>query len=168
LLNDPRRSDGMFSGFYQVVFATGCSAMSFLMLALSDAQAGERKVDPKLVTRPAGTTLLATDNDGQALSIGEKLFDSLQLSENGLTCKSCHYKYEAYEKSFKAPYPHAVGMAKKRAGLDQVEADEMVQLCLIVTMDSKPLDWQSSELAALTAYVLKQQREFSALPDHAD
>ena len=134
--------------------------MAAILASGGTAMAEGKRVDPKMVTRPPGTELKLPADTSALLPVGEKLFDSLKLSENGLTCKSCHFKYEAYEESFLKPYPHAVGMAKKRAGLDSVHADEMNQLCLVVTMDSKPLPWDSEELRALTAYVLKQQKVY--------
>ncbi len=137
-----------------------CSALVALFGA-SAVRAG-KTVDPATVTRPADLKPPVATDDADVLAKGEKLFDSLQLSENGLTCKSCHFRLEAYEESFREPYPHGVGMAKKRAGLDAVHADEMVQLCLVVTMDSVPLAWGSPDLSALTAYVLDQQRDFIA------
>lgn len=134
--------------------------LAAILVGGGPAKAEGKRVDPKTVMRPAGTELQLPADTSALLPVGEKLFDSLKLSENGLTCKSCHFKLEAYEESFREPYPHAVGMAKKRAGLDSVHADEMNQLCLVVTMDSKPLPWGSEELRALTAYVLEQQQEF--------
>ncbi len=126
----------------------------------SGAAFAEKRVDPKTVQRPANYTPMQVPDEAELKAEGEKLFDSLQLSENGLTCKSCHFNLEGYAESFKSPYPHPVGMAERRAGLEQVHEDEMVQLCLVVTMDSKPLPWDSRELAALTAYVLQQQVDF--------
>jgi hypothetical protein len=52
-------------------------------------------------------------------------------------------------------------MAKSKAGLEQVNAAEMVQLCMVVPMQAEPLDWQSEELAALTAYVEQQRAAFA-------
>ncbi len=146
----------------------GIVLLSALLLTAEPAVSQELKVDPISVTRPEGTKRFVSDDKTALLADGEKLFDSLKISENGLTCKSCHYKFEQYQSSFKTPYPHAVGMAKKRAGLDAVGAEQMVQLCLTVTMDSKPLAWSSRELAALKAYVLQQQKDFIALPAKAE
>ncbi len=137
--------------FISLCFAAYCSNAAF----------AEKRVDPNTVQRPTDYTALQATDEKELKAEGEKLFDSLKLSENGLTCKSCHFKLEAYDESFKSPYPHPVGMAKRRAGLEQVHADEMVQLCLVVTMDSQPLPWDSRELAALTAYVLQQQVDFA-------
>ena len=133
-----------------------CFALSYTQPALA-----QTPLDATLVQRPSGYVQAQTKDEKASTAKGEKLFDSLKLSENGLTCKSCHYKYEAYRESFKKPYPHPVEMATTRVGLKQVHADEMVQLCLVVTMDSKPLPWDSEELADLTAYVLEQQVEFT-------
>lgn len=141
------------------MFRILCIAICFAAFC-ADAALAEKRVDPKAVQRPADFTPLQFPDETALKAEGEKLFDSLQLSENGLTCKSCHFKLEAYAESFKSPYPHPVGMAKRRAGLKQVHEDEMVQLCLVVTMDSNPLPWDSRELAALTAYVLQQQVDF--------
>lgn len=144
----------------RILLAATSLGVGLVFFASSPASWAGKKVDPATVTRPAGMTLDLPKDTKALLPLGEKLFDSLKLSENGLTCKSCHFKFEAYEESFKKPYPHAVGMAKKRAGLDSVHVDEMNQLCLVVTMDSKPLPWGSQELLALTAYVLEQQKDF--------
>lgn len=138
---------------------------TLLLLPASNADASDNKIDPALVTRPAGTSLLKADDEAALMAEGERLFDSLQLSENGLTCKSCHFRFEAFEPTFRTPFPHAVGLASKRAGKAQVEADEMVQVCLVATMDSVPLSWTSRELAALTAYVLDQQKAFRERPE---
>ncbi|MEQ8825529.1 MAG: hypothetical protein RIC14_14265 [Filomicrobium sp.] len=151
------------SRLFDVMWMRGVAGVLAVVVAfVVPANAGGKKVDAAVVTRPADVGPYTAPDGDKLLAEGKKLFDSLKISENGLTCKSCHFKYEAYEESFLLPYPHAVGMAKKRAGMDAVEADEMVQLCLVITMDSKPLPWESRELAALTAYVLDQQRGFIA------
>ncbi len=54
--------------------------------------------------------------------------------------------------SFAKPYPHRVAMASDQTGMDEIDLDEMVQFCLVVPMAAPPLDWNSRELAALTAY----------------
>ena len=62
--------------------------------------------------------------------------------------------------SFAEPYPHSVAMAKDRAGLEEVTAAEMVQLCMAIPMAASPLDYESVELAALTAKVMDLQKTF--------
>ncbi len=59
-------------------------------------------------------------------------------------------------------------MAKERANLDTIRLDEMVQLCLVVPMASKPLPWDSRELAALTAYAGAVQKSFKPTPGAAN
>jgi hypothetical protein len=68
----------------------------------------------------------------------------------------------AYNDTFEQPFPHFVQMAKDRAGLDQVNAAEMVQLCMVVPMAAEPLAWDSPELAALVAYVEDERERFAA------
>lgn len=51
-------------------------------------------------------------------------------------------------------------MVKEQAGLAQIRVDEMVQVCMVVPMASRPLPWGSRELAALTAYVGELQKKF--------
>jgi cytochrome c len=53
-------------------------------------------------------------------------------------------------------------MAREKAGLWTIDADEMVQICMVVPMAAKPLPWESKELAALTTYVHEVQRTFAA------
>ena len=53
-------------------------------------------------------------------------------------------------------------MAKDRAGMDEVTAAEMVQLCMVVPMQAEPLPWDSDELKALVAYVKDEQQRFAA------
>ena len=62
--------------------------------------------------------------------------------------------------SFAKPYPHEVAMPLQMAGVEQVHADEMVQFCMVVPMESDPLPWDSRELAALTAYTVSLQTDF--------
>jgi hypothetical protein len=42
----------------------------------------------------------------------------------------------------------------------RVALDEMVQFCMVVPMASKPLPWESKELAALTMYAQEVQKGF--------
>jgi hypothetical protein len=65
-----------------------------------------------------------------------------------------------FNPSFVKAYPHPVDMPQQRAGLQQVSLDEMVQFCMVVPMASKPLPWNSRELAALTAYAGEVQKDF--------
>jgi cytochrome c len=116
-------------------------------------------VDPKLVTRPKGTKL-ADAPRAELLKDGERLWKDTKLSTNGLACQTCHQNNAAFKATFAKPYPHLVEMPKARAGLKQVHIDEMVQLCMLIPMASKPLPWDSKDLAALSAYSLQVQKTF--------
>lgn len=121
--------------------------------------AASNRIDPKLVTRPAGTSL-AGGNPAELAQEGEKLWNSKSLSTNGVACQTCHQNNGAFKASFAQPYPHPVTMAKDRAGLKKIALDEMVQLCMVAPMAAKPLPWDSRELAALTAYAGTLQKHF--------
>lgn len=108
-------------------------------------------VNPALVSRPAGTKLFVADQ-ATLIKEGERLWNDPKLSTNGLACQNCHVGGASFNPTFAQPYPHPVAMPKAQAGLAQVNADEMIQFCLLVPMASKPLPWDSRELAALTAY----------------
>lgn len=110
-------------------------------------------VDPEQVVRPANSTA-ATASQEELLSMGETLWNDKALGSNNLSCASCHKNnVKRFKKTFLEPYPHMVKMAKKKAGLDQVTTEGMVQLCMIVPMKSDPLPWDSAELAALSTYI---------------
>lgn len=111
------------------------------------------QVDAKLITRPAGTKLYSRMKRSKLVKKGEKLFKNTSLSTNGMSCNTCHSGNNSFGKTFAKPYPHYVGMAKDKAGMKQINADEFVQFCMVVPMAAKPLGWESKKLAALTAYV---------------
>lgn len=111
------------------------------------------------VTRPAGYKPMAGD-----AVFGEKLFNDTKLSTNGMACATCHANHGAFQASFANPYPHTVAMAKEQLGRKTVHLDEMIQVCMVMPMDAKPLPWDSKELAGLTAYLLTVQKTFR--PSH--
>jgi cytochrome c len=95
---------------------------------------------------------------------GKALFNDTKLSSNGMSCASCHANHGAFSSSFAKPYPHTVAMARDRLGRKSVYLDEMVQACMIMPMAAKPLPWNSTELADLSAYVSELQKTFK--PTH--
>jgi Di-haem cytochrome c peroxidase len=101
----------------------------------------------------------------ELVAMGEKLWNDKSLSKAGTTsCSTCHVnKYAMMNKTFADPYPHTVAMAKERAGLDKVNAAEMVQLCMVIPMQNEPLDWNSVELAALSEYVTSIQSGYAGM-----
>jgi len=115
--------------------------------------ASAASVDQNQVVRPAGTTAATADHD-ELLTMGEALWNDPALGNSKLACASCHKNnVSRFKKTFLEPYPHMVKMAKKKAKLDEVTAEGMVQLCMVVPMKAEPLPWDSKELAALTAYI---------------
>lgn len=115
---------------------------------------GGMAVDPTLIRQPEGTEL----NSGgllfgrtQRVKRGEELWTDTSLSTNGLSCNTCHDNNMQFRQTFTGAYPHAVAMAST-AGFAQVNAAEMVQLCMVIPMAARPLPWDSEELAALVAY----------------
>ena len=95
-----------------------------------------------------------------SIGAGEKLFSDTSLSSNGLSCNTCHKGGAAYLATFTQSYPHKVAMAYERVGMKKIDADEMVQLCMVAPMAAKPLNWDSKELADLVAYVTSEQKTF--------
>lgn len=119
--------------------------------------AGKPEIDPAAIRRPAGYK--PTKGDA---ALGEKLWSDTKLSSNGMSCNTCHQSHAAFQASFAKPYPHTVAMAKDKAGVKTIHLDEMIQACMVMPMASKPLAWDSKELAALTAYTQSQQKSFKA------
>ncbi|MEM9604950.1 MAG: hypothetical protein AAGA11_18960 [Pseudomonadota bacterium] len=113
------------------------------------------------IVRPEDAASFDGDRDALAAR-GARLFADNDLSSNGLACISCHAGMNLYNDSFTEAYPHRVTMPFETAGLDTVDAETMVQFCLVMPMGTDPLPWQSQELAALSAYIEKIQPEYAA------
>ena len=124
------------------------------------AGAAAQSLDPEKVVQPDGVQLHQAPQS-ELLANGEAVFNDPSVSESGLACATCHGDFGQYKETFKKPYPHFVNMAKAKAGLEQVNAAEMVQLCMVVPMQADPLPWDSKRLAALTAYVKDERRRFA-------
>ncbi len=118
-------------------------------------------VDPALVQRPDGVAAFEGD-PVELAAAGQELWNDATLGTAGLSCASCHVGGAQFKDSFKQPYPHQVAMAKSMADLESINAEQMVQFCMIVPMKGEPLAWDSRELAALAAYVEVEQRNFAA------
>jgi cytochrome c len=105
-------------------------------------------------------------SSGELVAMGETLWSDKSLSSSGATsCSTCHVNGTGMmNASFAEPYPHYVAMAHERAGMDEVTAAEMVQLCMVIPMENEPLEWNSVELAALTSYVESLQDGYAANP----
>ncbi|SHF21869.1 Di-haem cytochrome c peroxidase [Modicisalibacter ilicicola DSM 19980] len=101
------------------------------------------------------------NNPEELLARGETLFNDTELSSNGLACASCHGGDQRYQPTFEQAYPHQVAMGLDLYGMNEVHADEMVQICMVNPMAADPLEWGSMDLAALAAYVVNVQRGYS-------
>ncbi|MBE7942750.1 MULTISPECIES: cytochrome c peroxidase [Ramlibacter] len=131
-------------------------ALLFALFAALTGVAAHAAEDPaSQITRPAGYKPQPGD-----VALGEKLFNDIKLSTNGMSCASCHANHGAFQASFAKPYPHTVAMARDQLGRKTVYLDEMVQGCMVMPMAAKPLPWDSKELAALTAYTATLQKTF--------
>jgi cytochrome c len=108
--------------------------------------------------------MLLAGNMASLIRDGKKLFMDNSLSTNDMSCQTCHANLEAFSESFAKPFPHKVDMAFDTSGINSVALDEMVQFCMVVPMEAKPLPWNSRDLAALTAYTGSLQMAFMANP----
>lgn len=127
-----------------------CCSLLFSWIVSTAQAAG---VDQDRVVRPEGTSPPTIDR-AELVAKGEQLWHDKSLSKNGKTaCASCHKgNTRMFKKTFLDPYPHYVKMAKKKADLDQISTEGMVQFCMLVPMKTDTLPWDSVELAALSAY----------------
>jgi hypothetical protein len=118
--------------------------------------------DASQVVQPDGVALYADAPREDLVARGEELFGDADLGPTDATCAGCHAGMQRFNDTFKEPYPHPVAMASNMFGVEEVNAAEMVQMCMVVPMGADPLDWQSEELAALAAYVEVLRTEFAA------
>ena len=124
---------------------------------------GAGKVSAKDFVRPKGVKL-ASGSRSKLAAQGKRLWNDPGLSTNGLSCNSCHVNNASLNPSFAESYPHRVAMPSQMAGVGRISAAEMVQFCLLVPMQSKTLPWNSTQLAALTAYTHELQKGFKVNP----
>ncbi len=125
-----------------------------LILLLGTSAVFAAKITADKVTRPAGSVPFQGER-ADLVAKGESLWNDKSLSKNGKkACSSCHKgATKMFKDSFKNEYPHTVKMAQKKANMDQVDAEEMVQFCMLAAMKQPDvLPWDSEDLAALTAY----------------
>lgn len=121
---------------------------------------GGAATDSSRFLQPAGTQV--DTSDPSLLAEGEALWNDKALSGTGaLACATCHVGGTSQMNAdFAKPYPHKVAMPRQAAGVDQVNAAEMVQFCMLTPMTNDALPWGSRQLAALTAYVEHLQEGF--------
>ena len=136
-----------------------CAAYSAKCSAKCGAKCGA-KSDAKLIQRPAGYKPNYPVTPA-TISAGEVLFKSTKLSTNGMACATCHAGGSSYQQSFAKPFPHKVEMAAATYGLNSINLDEAIQMCMVGPMASKPFDWKSPDLANLVAFISEEQKKFA-------
>ncbi|MBM3609037.1 MAG: hypothetical protein FJX29_11415 [Alphaproteobacteria bacterium] len=129
--------------------------------ALATSPAFAQDIKPEQIVRPANAPAAPKIPLADLLKRGEVLFSDKRLSKNDQSCATCHANYEGYNDTFKQAYPHPVAMTTDMLKLGPVNAETMVQFCLMAPMEAPPLAWGSPDLAALTAYVEKVREEYA-------
>lgn len=127
-----------------------------LTLLMGAGVAFAAKITEEQVTRPAGSVPFEAER-AFLVAKGELLWNDKSLSKSGKkACSGCHKgATKMFKDSFGNDYPHAVKMAKKKAKMSEVNAEQMVQFCMLAAMKQpNVLPWDSEELAALTAYTV--------------
>ncbi len=113
-------------------------------------------MDDTSILRPKGYKPAYPPNKS-AMNRGKALFNDTKLSTNGKACAQCHADANSFGPRFKSPYPHAAMNSKARFGVDQMNLDEVIQVCMQGPMRNVPLEWGSPEQIDLTTYLLKVQ-----------
>ncbi len=120
-------------------------------------------VDASRFKQPARVKL-ARSRKSTLLARGEELWNDRTLGKSGLACANCHVNnYLQMQPTFAKPYPHYVAMPAQQGGVDEVNAAEMVQFCMLVPMATDPLPWNSQELASLAAWVESLQPGYTPI-----
>lgn len=153
---------GVFSTAFAATCAPKCKPKCSAKVAKCSPKCGPKcgaKSDPKLIQRPAGFKENYHSTPAKIMA-GEVMFKNVKLSTNGLSCASCHAGGASYKASFSQPFPHRVEMASATYGVDKVNLDEAIQMCMLGPMASKPLAWNSAELENLVAFISEEQKKF--------
>jgi hypothetical protein len=133
-------------------------AFAVVSIGLQSSAALSQTIPPADVTRPANTKPFSADA-AKLLAVGIQRHGDTRLSPAGRSCNTCHSDPDSYNPTFKKPWPHFVASVKTKTGLDQITAEGMVQFCMISAMGTRPLQWDSEALAALTAFVLERHKK---------
>ena len=145
----------MFTMIGPAVARAATIAVVIFVSATRPAVAQAVTITPTEVTRVGGTVPFA-GAAARLLAAGSERHGDTLLSPAGRSCNTCHLEEDSYNATFKKPWPHYVASVKRKAGLDTITAEGMVQFCMISAMGTKPLAWDSETLAALTAFVLER------------
>ena len=133
-----------------------CLIMIFIAYPAFAQTSGASGLDETSILRPKGFKASYPPNKAAA-NRGKALFNDTKLSTNGRACASCHADADSFGAKFKTPYPHAAMNSKARFGVDRMNLDEIVQVCMQGPMRNVPLEWGSPEQVDITTYLLKVQ-----------
>lgn len=89
------------------------------------------------------------------VTMGERLWNDEKLGTSGLSCMSCHADHEHLNLNKVKGWPHFVKMTG-----DIVTLDQMVNYCMINPIAGDPLDPNSIEMTAMTAYYRQYAASF--------
>lgn len=113
-------------------------------------------IDDTSILRPKGYKASYPANNAAATR-GKALFNDTKLSTNGRACAQCHADADSFGPRFKTPYPHAAMNSNARFGVDRMNLDEVIQVCMQGPMRNIPFEWGSPEQIDITTYLLKVQ-----------
>lgn len=133
-----------------------CLTMIFIAYPAFAQTSSAAGLDDTSILRPKGFKPSYPTNKAAA-NRGKVLFNDTKLSTNGRACAQCHADANSFGARFKTPYPHAAMNSKARFGVDQMNLDEVIQVCMQGPMRNMPLEWGSPEQIDLTTYLLKVQ-----------
>jgi hypothetical protein len=85
-----------------------------------------------------------------AVALGEKLWFDRTLGSNGMSCNICH-------PDAAATHPETFPKFKSQMGA-MVSAQQFINWCIVIPLQGKELPLGSSELTALEAYMVYQNR----------
>lgn len=144
---------------FAALVLTGCLAQ----IAIAQPQTGGKyEIDGDRAMRPKGYQPNYVFSD-ELVREGKAMFSDPKIGKTGDACSTCHANFNTFTRGFAEPFPHAVGLVKRKTGIDAVQLDEMIQYCMIVPLGTDPWPWGSRQLNALIAYVTTYQAEYRKL-----
>lgn len=89
------------------------------------------------------------------VKMGKALWNDTNLGASGMSCMTCHSGHENLNLDKVKAWPHLVKMTG-----DIVTLDQMITYCLINPVEAKPLDPNSVEMTAMSAYYHEYAKAF--------
>jgi hypothetical protein len=159
----PRTLDSSQRYLVEITFMNKTLLGLFIVSCASSVFGAE--ISRENLIRPAGTLSYQSEDPAELVAYGEQVWNDKKLSRNGKTaCADCHKKNtRMFKNTFLEPYPHEVKLPYKKLGLTSVDAEQVVQLMVVLKMKNDLLPWESKKLAALTSYTVEVvQKQFTA------